>query len=392
AWIERAEEMVAAKGSPVTAGQLLLADWLGRAWRFDESAAVVAAAAGALGADPAEAAMASEQQAAQAGESGGWMTRKRAAIIAAILLLLGAVAAYALTRPEQLPVPNVLEQGQARAQELLEAAGFDVRALPRPNCADADSVVEQDPGAGEDAEEGSTVTITVSTGQDVSVPQVQGMAEDEATKRLQRAELLVRSKQQFSERMKPGRAIGTRPAAGAGVECQSPVRLLISRGIDLVTLPGVIGLQREEAESELKRLGFIVDVDTRDADQPEGEVIGQSPGPESRLERGDTVTIIVSTGAGSVIVPNVEGQSEDSARANLTGRGLNVVIREEETLDPSEDGEVIDQAPGGGTRVVIGDTVTIVVGVYEEPPEEPPAEEPPPPAEGESEAPKRGPG
>ena len=49
----------------------------------------------------------------------------------------------------------------------------------------------------------------------------------------------------------------------------------------------MIGLQREEAESELKRLGFIVDVDTRDADQPEGEVIGQDPAPETELKKGD---------------------------------------------------------------------------------------------------------
>ena len=37
---------------------------------------------------------------------------------------------------------------------------------------------------------------------------------------------------------------------------------------------------------------------------------------------------------------------------------------------------MIDQAPAAGTRVVMGDTVTIVVGVYEEPvEEEPPPEE-----------------
>ena len=60
------------------------------------------------------------------------------------------------------------------------------------------------------------------------------------------------------------------------------------------------------------------------------------------------MTIIVSTGAGSVIVPNVEGQTESSARTNLIGKGLNVVIDEEETLEESEDGDVIDQAPARG--------------------------------------------
>jgi serine/threonine-protein kinase len=339
------------------------------------AAGLGAAAGAALGAD---AAMAQEQEAARAaqqGDGGGWMTRKRAAIIAAILLLLGGVAAFALTRPNEVTVPNVLEQSLARAQELLEAKGFEADVLPRPGCAPADTVFEQDPGAGAKADEGSTVEITVSTGLDVRVPQVAGLSAADATKRLQDAELLVRSREQFSQNVKPGRAIGTRPRAGAEVECNSRVTVLLSRGQNLVTLPSVIGQQQAEAESELEQLGFIVDVDIRDADAPEGEVIGQSPGPDSRLRKGDTVTIIVSTGAGSVIVPGVEGQTESSATANLTERGLNVVVDEDVTEDESEDGRVIDQAPSAGTRVRAGDTVTIVVGVFEEPP---PEEEPPP--------------
>ena len=106
-------------------------------------------------------------------------------------------------------------------------------------------------------------------------------------------------------------------------------------------------------------------------------MIAESPGPESELKKGATVTIIVSTGAGTVIVPNVEGQTESSARANLIGKGLNVVIDEDRRRWRSpRTVDVIDQAPAAGTRVVMGDTVTIVVGVYEEPvEEEPPPEE-----------------
>ena len=169
-----------------------------------------------------------------------------------------------------MTVPNVLEESQARAQELLEQQGFDVQALPRPSCAEPDSVVEQDPGAGEDADEGSTVTITVSTGQQVSVPQVAGLKAKEANRKLQNAELLVRSSERFSDNVQPGRAIGTRPNAGSEVDCQSPVTLILSRGQNVVLLPSVVGLQEAEAEAQLEGQGFIVDADTRDADAPRG--------------------------------------------------------------------------------------------------------------------------
>jgi len=343
-----------------------------------------AAAGEALAADPAAAAMLSEQEAARAGEGKGWMTRKRALILAAIVLLLAGVAAFALTRPGEVTVPNVLEERAGRAQALLEDEGFEVRALPRPSCAPADTVVEQDPGAGEDVEEGSAVTITVSTGQDVVVPSVSGLSARAAQERLQRADLLVRRRDRFSKQVRPGDAIGTKPRQGSEVDCNSTVTLQVSRGLNVITLPSVIGLQRSQAQSDLEGLGFIVDVDTQDADEPEGEVIGQSPGPDSRLPKGETITIIVSTGAGSVIVPSVEGQSESSASSNLTGMGLNVVVRERTTDDESDDGIVLDQAPSAGSRVRTGSSVTIIVGVFEPPEEE---EEPPPPGDGEFEAP-----
>ena len=231
--------------------------------------------------------MAAEQEEARAGQGDGWMTRKRALIIAAIVLLLGGVAAFALTRPEQVPVPKVTEETQAQAQVLLEDAGFEVEVRPRRAATSRTPSSSRTRAAGKEAEEGSTVEITVSTGAQVAVPDVKGLPEATAAKRLQQEQLLVRTRQAFSTKVKPGRAIGTKPGAGNEVECQSPVTLLVSRGQNLVTLPDVIGLQREEAESQLKQLGFIVDVDTRDADQPEGEVIGQSPGPDSEPEEGD---------------------------------------------------------------------------------------------------------
>jgi eukaryotic-like serine/threonine-protein kinase len=107
-------------------------------------------------------------------------------------------------------------------------------------------------------------------------------------------------------------------------------------------------------------------------------VIGQDPGPNSRLTRGEEVTITVSTGRGSAIVPNVEGQSLDAARQTLQGRGLSVNVVREETEERREDDRVVDQAPQAGARVRAGDVVTIVVGDFVEPPT-PPERQPPRP-------------
>jgi serine/threonine-protein kinase len=222
------------------------------------------------------------------------------------------------------------------------------------------------------------VTLTVSLGLSIKVPPVRGLTLDQARERLERADLLVSTREQSSREVAAGRVIRSRPRGGEQAECQSEVRLFVSKGANLVTLPDVIGQSQEIAESELARRGFIVDVDTRDADEPEGTVIVQDPGPGSRLLRGDRVTIVVSTGAGSVVVPSVEGQSEQSAISTLQSRELSVDVIGQETDEQSEDGRVLEQAPVPGTRVRAGDTVTITVGEFVAPVEiEPPTTEEP---------------
>ena len=84
--------------------------------------------------------------------------------------------------------------------------------------------------------------------------------------------------------------------------------------------------------------GVIADDVIRDlaAAEPEGDVTGRDPGPGSRLERNTEVTIIVPTGAGSVVMPDVEGQSEDAAISTLQSRGLSVDVLSVETEERGE--------------------------------------------------------
>ena len=98
-------------------------------------------------------------------------------------------------------------------------------------------------------------------------------------------------------------------------------------------------------------------MDTRDADESEGTVIDQDPDGGAELLRGDQVTIVVSSGAGSVIVPDVLGQSEDSARSTLGSRGLAVDVVEQDTDDRSDDGRVLAAgaaAPARGCAAATG--------------------------------------
>jgi eukaryotic-like serine/threonine-protein kinase len=316
-----------------------------------------------------------EEAAPAAAEEVRRRRRSRWIIAGVLVALLAALAIYALTRPDRVNVPSVLDRDVDRAELVLEEAGFEVAVEPVASTADRDVVLEQDPRAGEEAEEGSTVTLTVSSGPgEAEVPDVVGLPLREAVAELQDADFRVEEETQPSESVDEGTVISTDPRPGEEARVGSRVTVVVSSGVRLVTVPNVVGLDESTARAELEGEGFVVNPEIEESDAEEGTVIRQDPGA-GRVEEGSEVTIVVSSGPGDVTVPNVVGQSQESATARLAGLGFDVRVATRDTDSESEDGRVLDQSPSAGTDLPQGSDVTIVVGEFIEP-EEPVEPEP----------------
>lgn len=145
------------------------------------------------------------------------------------------------------------------------------------------------------------------------------------------------------------------------------------------SVPGVLGLVQEEAETTLAEANFTPIAETVRGAEPAGTVIGQQPGAGSRIELGSAVRIQVSDGQGppEQQVPYVIGLSFDDAIVALQRRGFVVGIVEVRVPDPALHGLVLDQAPAGG-KAEEGSTVTITVGQFRDRP----GHEPPPVPDG----------
>jgi serine/threonine-protein kinase len=260
----------------------------------------------------------------------------------------------------------VIGQDVDAATQILDGKGFDVAIKAVPSGAPRNQVVEQDPiptdrGGGK-AEEGSTVTLSVSSGPAiVAVPDVAGLSLRTATTRLEKAGFKVTTKDEFSNTVPKGRAIGTEPAAGTQLSTSQVVTLLISRGTNRVAVPNVVGRDDQAALAALQNAGLSGVLVQRDSTEPEGKVLSQSPGGGKLVARGSQVTIFASIGA--ITVPDVVGQARKTAVTALKKAGFTVAVTEETTDDPVEVGRVISEFPPGGSRGRRGDTVTISVGV-----------------------------
>jgi serine/threonine-protein kinase len=292
-------------------------------------------------------------------------------IIALLAALVAALVAFALTRPSDVAIPDVIGKDVEVAKEVLEDQGLEWDINSVPSGAPRNQVVEQDPiptsrGGGK-VEEGSTVTLSVSSGPAiVSVPPVANLTEEEARKRLETAGFQVVAVERFSETVPRGLVIGTEPAAGTQTSTAQPVTLLVSKGSDRVEVPDVVGLNEQAALNALSAAELAGTVVQRDSDEPQGEVVGQSPGPGKLVPRSSQVTIFASTGA--ITAPDVVGLTRKGAVTALKKAGFVAAVVEETTDDPDQAGRVISEFPPGGSRGQRGDTVTISVGVAPPPP------------------------
>ncbi len=282
-------------------------------------------------------------------------------LIAALALVALAIGVALLAQPTEVKVPDVVGQTSSNAAAKLNNDGFaseiqEVRSADRP----ADLVIRQRPSPGERADEGSQVTIFVSTGPgQAAVPDVVGSRERAATQAITRAGFKPDVQRTFSDSVDAGRVIGTQPEARTPIDIGSTITLAVSRGPERVGIPDVTSQAVEDARAQLERLGFTVKTRRKASDQDPGTVTAQDPSSGATAKRGATVTLTVAEG---VDVPGVTGLEQAEASSQLRAAGFEVRVRRRQATSPDEDGQVLDQDPEAGASRPQGATVTIIVG------------------------------
>ncbi len=275
--------------------------------------AAAAAAAGTRRADP-------DEDDEDDGKGKWWALGALAVVLIAaivgVLWFTGVFDSEEPPPPAAVPVTDVSGMDVQTATRALENDGFVVGDQTEQASAEVDEgdVIETDPPAGQDAEEGATVNLVVSSGpQMVDVPVLSGYSYDRAKEILEGLGLKV-SKEFQDNSLPRDQVINTDPPGPRQVEAGSSIKLIVSRG--QVTVPNLVGRSLEEAQTMLDDLGL--DYDTQDddsSDQPEGVVTRQTPGENQQVSPGSTITLFVSTGPAEEPPPTdpTDGDAEGEA-------------------------------------------------------------------------------
>ena len=291
-------------------------------------------------------------------------------LLALLLIVAAAVAGYYAFGKIQdslgsdtASVPFVVSMREDLAVQMMNGKGLGATVHRRPNQTTKEGLVyEQGTVAGARVNKGTRIDIYVSTGPPtVHVPNVMGKSNNDAIAALADAKLKFKVLQVFSKEP-ANTVVAQEPRGGKIVNQGSIVHINVSKGLQPLNVPDVRGQLYDNAAGALQGAGFAVARRDVESSQPKDTVIDQNPAGGSSLARGGTVTLFVSKGPKQTTVPDVTSQDEASARQVLEQSGFSVDVQNQDTTDPAQDGIVLSQDPGGGTKAKAGTTVTIVVG------------------------------
>ena len=272
---------------------------------------------------------------------------------------------------EQVKVPNVVGMTEEQAKKALNEKGLGFKVVERKESKkyEEGTVCEQKTEAGKKVAKNTTIQVVVSSGligDEITVPDVSGMSEDEAQSALEKEGFKkISSEFEYSDSVAEGDVIGTTPAANSKATKDTEIVMKVSKGAEKKTVPNVVGQQDEDAQNAIKSAGLNVGTVTYDYNDsvPKGQVVSQSVDGGKKVAAGTSVGLVVSNGPKPderVDVQNFVGRSESDLTSWASGNGLYTSRTGSQTSDTIPKGAIISQSPSSG-KVDKGGTITYVI-------------------------------
>ena len=284
-------------------------------------------------------------------------------LVALVLsVLVGTAAAFAWNgvRTPSYEVPDLTGMTEEEARAAVADYDFEIETREtRRDGSTPGEVLETDPAAGAQLDEGGTLVLFVSLGNTpAEVPtNLVGMTVDQANQALDAAGGFKSEVTEVeSEEVAAGHVISLGPDVPAELPKGSTVPLIVSTGPAPRTIPG--GLEGKTYEDAVAALDAVqlkaVKVEEFSDDVEAGRIITLRPAAGTAVPRGSEVEVVVSKGPDLVVVPPVQGLSLEEAVQALEAAGLVVG----DAFGPAK-GDPFLTDPSAGTEVRRGATVDI---------------------------------
>jgi beta-lactam-binding protein with PASTA domain len=197
--------------------------------------------------------------------------------------------------PTLVPVPgDLVGMTEDEARQALESAGLVAALIPQPHDEVEEGIVTGFVDGAEPADElpkGSTVSLTVSSGPEFEIPDLEGTPYADAVMELEAMGLVVELEGEQDDDREPGEVIRTDPGEGEEVEPGDEVTVVFV--VEEVDVPDVGGMRLDEATEAIEDAGLTVG----DVHGPrDGRVLAAWPLEGSEVEGGTPVDLVMRPG------------------------------------------------------------------------------------------------
>lgn len=218
-----------------------------------------------------------------------------------IFVLIGSIlAAFLLSSPKDVVIPDLVGYEYEEAKEILEELNLTVnKELIHSDEVEEGHVVKTDPGAGRTVKEKSTVDVYVSEGKEkVAFPDFVGQNISQVERLLADEYKEVRYYEVVSDKPIGEIVNQIQPAPGTEViPSETVVIFEVSGGPKKIALGNLIGLTVEQAKDYAERNKLKLEVSQDYSDTIEkGKISKQDPAPNTEVTEGSTIKVTESLG------------------------------------------------------------------------------------------------
>jgi len=227
-------------------------------------------------------------------------------LLSIVLLTILALTVFpSLFSPSEVVVPDIEGKTREDAIEILLSEGLepgDETEVEHEEI-EANHIIRTNPAIGRSVKKGATINLFISKGpKEIEMDDYTGSNVD-IVKRLlgnlgfDKEKIVV--KEEYNDSVAAGNVIRQTPSAKSTViPSQTMVELIVSKGSEQITLENLRGFNERGLEGYAAETGLVVKVseEVYSEDVEKGLVISQYPEAQVKVDKGSTVTVVLSKG------------------------------------------------------------------------------------------------
>ena len=223
---------------------------------------------------------------------------------------------------------------------------------------------------------GTYLALTLGRAKEVQVPDLSNMTLEQAQEEAKKLKIKIQvQEEKYHLEIPEGQIIEQDPKYQNNYKIKegSIIKVIVSKGQEIVKMPKVVGLKRDEAINLLKETGLEYEVKEENSDDIEKGIVikqeteeGKEIQKDDEIPAGTKIIIRVSMGIEQVEVPDLSGKTESEAKTAISNAKLKWKSTEKISDSSKPNGVVVNQSISNGSMVDKNTEITITINEFDE--------------------------